>query len=1089
MNRKRWMLWNCLRKQQQVSQKAARQHKRIRKSNVRVEPLEQRQLLAADFTLELLHFTDQEAGAAAVQDVPRLSAVLNSLRGQDIGDDGEIDNTLTLSSGDAFIPGLFFDASEDAFGSGGIADIQIQNELGVEAVALGNHEFDFGTETLAGLIDGSAAGEILGSDFAGAAFPYLSTNLDFSLDANLGPLETAGGSSPVPASVTSSVVLDVNGESIGVVGATTPTLATISSPGSVGISPSPFDPSPTADQLDALAAIIQGEVDSLVSGGLDKVILLAHMQQIDIELELAERLENVDIIVAGGSNTRLFDDNDRPRDGDTDQGQYPQFIENAGGTTTAVVNTDGSYKYVGRLVIGFDVDGNIDPSTYDEVVSGAYATDEQGVADLGAEGLIDPEIQAIVDAIETQIIATESNVFGVSDVFLNGNRSGVDTPTDTDGVRTQETNLGNLTADANLAEAQKSDESVVISLKNGGGIRASIGQVIVPPGGADAVRLPNEAVVDSEGNEIKPEGGISQNDIATTLAFNNDLVLLTLTTSEVVGLLEHGLGALPDVSGRFPQISGLKLSYDSSLPAGQRIVNAAVFDDDGKLLTKLVRDGEIVKPNATLRIVTLGFLAAPRFDDDGNFTGGGDGYPFPNLNDPDVLDRVNFVQLEQEGVQTGNATFADDGTEQDALAEYLSETYPGAENAFGSADTGRNLDQRIQNLAFRPDTVYPVRGTVMVTSEADTGEGSFRYAVQIASENPGVNRIAFSRRVDTVVIDTAVEYTGAQDLKISGNGVEIVASDNFVGAGVFISSAAADIALSKLTIDGDFQEGENLANGIYVPVPGDATGKVSVSLDRVTIKNAALHGLHIADQLEDSAASIGLKMRRSTVVNNGIGKIDYDGVRVDEGGEGNLYASISDSQIDANGGDGLELDERGDGNVDAYVTKTSFNDNGFFDEDYDPENPPVDDNGEIRDEQDLDDGFDIDEAGEGGIIVKVTRSEAINNFDEGFDFDEEDGGGIVMTFDRVLAAGNSDEGVKAGEEDEGGIIARLSRVDLIGNGDDDKAVEADGGEGMQISEEDEGSFSARLTRVNAIGNGTQGIKIEEEGDWKPDSQT
>lgn len=136
---------------------------------------------------------------------------------------------------------------------------------------------------------------------------------------------------------------------------------------------------------------------------MDKVILLGHMQQIGIEFGLAERLTDVDIIVAGGSNTRLFDDNDRARDGDSDQGQYPAFIDNAGGTTTAVVNTDGSYQYVGRLVIEFDAYGNIIPDSYDEDVSGAYATDDQGVADLNAEGLIDPEIQAIADAIEDQI--------------------------------------------------------------------------------------------------------------------------------------------------------------------------------------------------------------------------------------------------------------------------------------------------------------------------------------------------------------------------------------------------------------------------------------------------------------------------------------------------------------------------------------------------------------------------------------------------------------------------------------------------------------------------------------------------------------
>ncbi|WP_099239029.1 ExeM/NucH family extracellular endonuclease [Synechococcus sp. BDU 130192] len=650
------------------------------------------------FTLELLHAADQEAGAAAVQDIPNFSAVLNALRAQDLGNDGIVDNTLTLSSGDAFIPGLFFDASAAAFGSGGIADIQIQNELGFQAIALGNHEFDFGTETLASLIDGSAPGSILGEDFTGANFPYLSANLDFSTDANLAPLAVVGGQAPQANVVTSSTVIDVNGEDIGVVGATTPTLDRISNSGDVGIFPSDFDLNPTPAQLDALAAEIQAEVDALLAANPDmnKVVLLSHMQQLNLERALAERLVNVDIIVGGGSNTRLFDENDRPRAGDSNQGDYPEFIDNAGGTKTALVNTDGSYKYVGRLVIDFDADGNIIPESYDPTVSGAYATDAQGVADLNAENLVDPEIQEIVNAIEAQILATESNVFGISDVFLNGNRSGLDTPEETDGVRTQETNLGNLTADANLAIAKEFDSEVVVSIKNGGGIRASIGQVVVPAGGTEAVRLPNEAVFDSDGNVVKPEGGISQNDIQAALAFNNGLTLLTLTKAELVAVLEHGVSLIPGVAGQFPQISGVKFSYDPDLAEGDRIISAGIFDENDDLIAELVRDGEIVgDANQTFRIVTLNFLAS-----------GGDGYPFPT---GDSVNRVDLTDLDGDGQDdnqlTGDATFAADGTEQDALAEYLLDNFSTPETAFAQEDVGRTLDERIQNLNFRDDGV------------------------------------------------------------------------------------------------------------------------------------------------------------------------------------------------------------------------------------------------------------------------------------------------------------------------------------------------------------------------------------------------
>jgi 2',3'-cyclic-nucleotide 2'-phosphodiesterase (5'-nucleotidase family)/endonuclease/exonuclease/phosphatase family metal-dependent hydrolase len=787
----------------------------------------------ADFTLELLHFTDQEANAATIDNIDNLSAVLNALRAEDLGDDGIADNTLTLSSGDVIIPGLFFDASEAVFGSAGIADIQIQNELGLDAAALGNHEFDLGTEFLAGLIDGSAPGdfsalsgtELDGLDFEGALFPYLSANLGFDTDPNLAPLEVAGGlpTETLQRVVTSSSVSDVNGELIGIVGATVPTIDSISSAGTdLGIFPEVFDANPTDAQLDALAAVLQAEVDQLLADNpsMDKVVMLSHMQQISIELDLAERLEGVDIIVAGGSNTRLFDDDDRIRDGDSEQGQYPLFVTNAGGTATAVVNTDANYKYVGRLVMDFDADGNLITESYDETVSGAYATDDQGVADLGAEGLIDPEIDAITDAIQAQIVATESNVFGVSDVFLNGNRSGTFAPDDPDGVRTQETNLGNLTADANLAyandivAAEDLGEPVVISIKNGGGIRASIGEIVVPAGGTEAERVPNSAVIDENSAEVKPEGGISQNDIQTVLAFNNGLVLLDMTKEEIKQFLEGAVSALPDgVSGGFPQIAGLEFSFDETRTAqvlddatnevtvpGERVQNVAIVDADGTVVSVLVADGEIVgDATESFRVVTLDFLA-----------NGGDEI-LSTLSNPD---RVDLQDLDADGLDdettTGAATFADDGSEQDALAEYLNDNFNPANGgiAFDTADTGPEADERIQNLTFREDTVGEVEtmnpdapeasGVLEATIFAEFDSGAGGDGAEVVAHEDGKLYVT-NGEFDTIdIFDLADTDAGPVRIDLAGlpgyDGVQSVAVANGLIA-VAIARAPEEITI------------------------------------------------------------------------------------------------------------------------------------------------------------------------------------------------------------------------------------------------------------------------------------------------------
>jgi len=641
----------------------------------------------ADYTLEILHAADQEAGIPALDDAPRFSAVLNALKNQDLGNDGLPDNTLVLSSGDAILPGLFFSASEEVYGGAGRADILIQNELGFQALAFGNHEFDLGTELLADLIGGA-----LTEGFPGTAFPYLSANLDFSTDANLAGLVGPDAVAPAPNTIAASTVINVNGQNIGVVGATTPTIDVISSPGDVTIAPADFEGTPTPAQLDALAAEIQADVNALLAAnpGLNKVVLLSHMQQLAIEQELASRLRNVDVIIGGGSNTRLLDGTDRLRDGDNNQGPYPIFTTAADGNPVAIVNTDGSYKYVGRLVIGFDnATGLIDPSTYDPAISGAYATDAQGVADLGAEGLVDPEIQEIVNNLRAVIEEKESNVFGISTVYLDGTRG---------SVRTEETNLGNLTADANLAIAREitGDESILVSLKNGGGIRDDIGRVIVPPGGTgDPEERPNEEIPG-----VKPVGGISETDIANTLRFNNGLTVMDITREGLVAVLEHGVAAssLDDsnTQGRFPQVSGIEFSFDVTAEPGNRIQSAAIKSETGQILDVLVENGEFVgDPSTTVRMVTLGFLAG----DEGDPTGiGGDGYPFPAF-------ASDYQELEQpeDAPRTGNATFAPDGSEQDALAEYLFDNF--LTTPFAEAETDRNQDSRLQNLAFRQDTV------------------------------------------------------------------------------------------------------------------------------------------------------------------------------------------------------------------------------------------------------------------------------------------------------------------------------------------------------------------------------------------------
>ncbi|MDJ0557225.1 MAG: 5'-nucleotidase C-terminal domain-containing protein [Microcoleaceae cyanobacterium MO_207.B10] len=665
----------------------------------------------APIQLQILHAVDQEGSIPAIETAVNFSAVINSL-------EDDFENTLKLSSGDIYIPGPFFNASNEIYGEPGIGDILINNALGFQAVAFGNHEFDQGTETIANLI--AANPEINGpgideNGYQGTQFPYLSTNLDFSPDDNLASFVVPDGETPQPNTISGSIVIEVGGEEIGIVGATTPALPSITSTGDVVVSPS------DSEDIEALAEIIQETVDELTATGLNKVILLAHMQQISIEQELAELLQGVDVIMAGGSNTLLAREDDPLRDGDIRQEPYPIELTSASDEPVLVINTDGSYRYVGRLIADFDENGII--TSFDEELSGVYATDDSGVdrvyeEDVNPEDVANPVVVTVTDAINENISTRDGNLFGETEVFLNGTRG---------DVRTQETNLGNLTADANLFVAREYDSEVVVSLKNGGGIRDNIGQAFVPPGGTseDLVQLP------PAGNDFvgKEEGQISQLNIENSLRFNNDLTLLTVTAEELKQIIEHGVAATAPGStpGQFPQVGGIAFSFDATRQAiaferdadqnatgiqteGERVRSLAILDENGNVAEVVVRDGEIVgNPDREIRMVTLGFLA-----------GGGDGYPFP-------LFAENQIDLVEESLPSGatdNANFTDNGSEQDALAEYLSVNFPADGNpSFSIEDVPPEQDERIQNLSVREDRVLIIRGNnennTLVGSDAD----------------------------------------------------------------------------------------------------------------------------------------------------------------------------------------------------------------------------------------------------------------------------------------------------------------------------------------------------------------------------------
>ncbi len=663
------------------------------------------------YTLQLLHFADAEAGLLAFETAPNLAALVDRF-------EDDYANSITLAGGDNFIPGPFLAAGTDssvidelneANGSSlsptatvpiGAVDIAIHNAIGVEASAIGNHEFDLGSRVLK---------DAFASTTTGADFPYISANLDFSGDSDLrttyvNTMATAGleEASTLNGKIVPSAVITEHGEKIGLVGATTQLLRVISSPSGTVVD----DGSTGSDNMELLASALQPVIDDLIAQGVNKIILMSHLQVIANEKSLAGKLSGVDIILAAGSNTRLGDVDDEAvafeGHAATFADTYPLQMSDKDGNTTLIVNTDNEFTYLGRLVVDFDANGHIITSslTGNVSINGAYAATEESVADAWgvtvdeldttafAEGTRGDAVESLVMAVQEVIDVKDTNVYGYSDVYLEGERA---------TVRSEESNLGDLSADANAYAAElalggaATDDTFIVSLKNGGGIRAQIGTISAPD--------PVDGTVD----KLPPtDGSVSQLDVENSLRFNNQLMMFDTTAAGLKAILEHGVAA-GTLQGRFPQIGGVAFSWDPDFPAGSRVSDIALVGDDYHI--NLYNDGELLDnvPD-TISLVTLSFLA-----------NGGDGYPMKASGS-----NFRYITVEADGSYTLSAAVSEsldftvsssvpDGAtvlaEQAAFETYMEAFHATEATAYDQADTGASEDFRIQNLNERDEAV------------------------------------------------------------------------------------------------------------------------------------------------------------------------------------------------------------------------------------------------------------------------------------------------------------------------------------------------------------------------------------------------
>ena len=344
----------------------------------------------------------------------------------------------------------------------------------------------------------------------------------------------------------------------------------------------------------------QTQVDTLKSQGCDLVICLAHLG-VDEEsapdghrsTDLYANTTGIDMIIDGHSHTVMTE----------------------GSAGEPVTSTGTKLEYIGAIVI--------DNAT--KTIEDHYLVSTEGMVDNPATAQI---AQAVIDRIDAEYDV----VFAQSEVALNGSKD--------PGVRTEETNLGDLICDAIKWSVTKENGSItvpadhIVAITNGGGIRASIS-----------------------------EGGVTKKDLNTVLPFGNTVSVVYVTGDELLEALEASTYCAPDALGGFPQVSGIKFTVNTAVPfaQGEAYPDSTYYSPAaiGRVTIESI-NGKPFSTKDTYAVVTNNFVAA----------GGDTYYVFGNstnqfdtgiVMDEAVIDYVQTelggkITAEKYGTPAGNIT-------------------------------------------------------------------------------------------------------------------------------------------------------------------------------------------------------------------------------------------------------------------------------------------------------------------------------------------------------------------------------------------------------------------------------------------------
>ncbi|MER8748854.1 5'-nucleotidase C-terminal domain-containing protein [Mesorhizobium sp. M1050] len=442
----------------------------------------------ADYTLNILHINDWHSRIEGNNKYESTCSADEETKGECIGGAGRLitaiaqerkkldgQNVLLLSAGDNFQGSLFYTTYK------GKVEGEFLNQMKFDAMALGNHEFDDGEAALAPFLDM-------------IEFPVLGANVKANAQSKLGDR------------VKPSIVVEVGGQKIGIIGAITNDTPELASPGpNVAIE----------DDVKSITA----EVEKLKGEGVNKIIAVTHIGY-KRERDVIAKIPGIDVVVGGHSHSLLSNTDPKA------EGPYPTMVDNPDGYKVPVVQAASYSKYLGEFKVVFDDNGVVKSASGDPIYLDKSTTPDPAVLARIKE------LGAPIEALKNKEVAETTDV-------IDGSR---------ESCRTRECAMGNLVSDAILDRVKGQGVEIVIS--NGGGLRASI-----------------------------DKGTVTMGEVLTVLPFQNTLATFQISGKDLVAGLENGLSQVEDGAGRFPQVAGLKYTFDrSAAPNAGRVKSVEVME-------------------------------------------------------------------------------------------------------------------------------------------------------------------------------------------------------------------------------------------------------------------------------------------------------------------------------------------------------------------------------------------------------------------------------------------------------------------------------------------------------------------------------